>query len=173
MKTPPLFFIGNLPSTPLGEIWVALSPNGLAALEFPGSREKFGAALKKRFGAQVEFSAPKTAAALEQIEAYLTGARREFSLPIDWPLLPPFQQAALRETLKIPYGQTRTYGELAAALGKPRAARAVGRAEAANPLPLLIPCHRVLGADGSLRGYGAGEGLKTKTWLLNLERTHA
>ncbi len=174
MKKSPFFLsLGTISLDPLGEIWVAASPNGLVALEFPTTREKFSAGLIARFGAQLEFAPQNFAAALEQLREYLAAARREFSLPIDWGRMGVFQQAALRETLKIPYGQTRSYGELAATLGKPRAARAVGRAEATNPLPLIIPCHRVLGADGGLHGYGAGEGLPTKTWLLNLERTHA
>jgi len=164
--------IGCTGATALGEIWVAASSAGVIALEFPSSREKFTAALEKRFGAPVEFAPEKVSVALEQIRQYLAGIRCEFSLPIDWSGMRPFQQEALRETLKIPCGQTRTYGDLAAALGKPRAARAVGRAEATNPLPLVIPCHRVLGSDGKLHGYGAGEGLPTKTWLLNLERAN-
>ncbi|GAB4481763.1 MAG: methylated-DNA--[protein]-cysteine S-methyltransferase [Anaerolineales bacterium] len=174
MKTSPSSLsIGNRSFKALGEIWVAASPSGLLALEFPSTREKFSAALEKRFGAQA-FSAADSSvlAALAQIGEYLAGTRREFSLPIDWARMTPFQQAALRETLKIPYGKTSSYAALAAALGKPRAARAVGRAEATNPLPLLIPCHRVLGADGKLHGYGAGEGLPTKTWLLNFEQSH-
>ena len=72
----------------------------------------------------------------------------------------------------IPYGNTLTYGELAVRLGKPRAARAVGRAEATNPIPLVLPCHRVVGWDGGLRGYGTGAGVQTKAWLLALESSH-
>jgi methylated-DNA-[protein]-cysteine S-methyltransferase len=81
----------------------------------------------------------------------------------------PFQQAVLMTVDEIPFGETRSYGEIAAELNKPGAARAVGRANATNPIPLVIPCHRVIGADGSLRGYGAGEGLRTKKWLLEFE----
>ncbi len=88
---------------------------------------------------------------------------------IDWSVLTPFQQKVLQATLAIPYGQTRTYAEIAQQVGKPRAARAVGRAEATNPMPVVIPCHRVIGSDGKLHGYGAGEGLPTKAWLLELE----
>jgi methylated-DNA-[protein]-cysteine S-methyltransferase len=82
----------------------------------------------------------------------------------------PFQVQALQLTLNIPYGQTSTYKEIALRLGKPLSARAVGRAEATNPIPLVIPCHRVLGSDGGLHGYGGPGGIKLKAWLLALER---
>jgi methylated-DNA-[protein]-cysteine S-methyltransferase len=81
-----------------------------------------------------------------------------------------FQAAVLKIVCAIPYGETRSYGQVALEIGRPGAGRAVGRANATNPIPLLIPCHRVIAADGSLRGYGGGEGLKTKAWLLALER---
>jgi methylated-DNA-[protein]-cysteine S-methyltransferase len=82
----------------------------------------------------------------------------------------PFQAKALQTVYAIPYGETRSYGDIAAAIGQPRAARAVGRANATNPMPLVIPCHRVIASDGSLHGYGGPGGLRTKAWLLDLER---
>ena len=118
---------------------------------------------------QVVYDPAKVQPALAQIGEYLGGRRRSFDLPIDWSVMTPFQQQVLRETVAVQYGQTTTYGELAGRIGRPRAARAVGRAQATNPMPLVIPCHRVLGSDGGLHGYGAGEGLKTKEWLLRLE----
>ena len=105
-----------------------------------------------------------------QIQEYLSGERTTFDLEIDWTLITPFQRQVLELQLAIPYGETRTYGQLASQLGKPRAFRAVGRAGATNPVPLIIPCHRVVGSDGSLRGYGAPGGIQTKAWLLALER---
>ena len=105
-----------------------------------------------------------------QIQEYLSGERTTFDLEIDWTLITPFQRQVLELQLAIPYGETRTYAQLAAQLGKPRAFRAVGRAGAMNPVPLIIPCHRVVGSDGSLRGYGAPGGIQTKAWLLALER---
>jgi methylated-DNA-[protein]-cysteine S-methyltransferase len=88
---------------------------------------------------------------------------------VDWSLLRPFQQSVLRATYAIPFGETRTYKEIAEQVGHPNAARAVGRAEATNPMPLVLPCHRVIGMDGKLHGYGMAEGLITKAWLLKLE----
>jgi len=104
--------------------------------------------------------------AARQIKEYLTKKRKVFQLDIDWSLLRPFQQKVLKITCSIPYGETRTYSEIAHRLGNHRAARAVGRAQATNPMPLVIPCHRVIGVDGKLHGYGAGKGLATKEWLL-------
>lgn len=97
---------------------------------------------------------------------YFAGELQSFSLPLQ-PHGTPFQQAVWHQLLQIPYGQTRTYGELAKALGKPGAARAVGMANHRNPISILIPCHRVIGADGSLTGYGGG--LDMKRFLLQLE----
>jgi O-6-methylguanine DNA methyltransferase len=100
---------------------------------------------------------------------YLAGQQRTFTFAIDWTVLRPFQQSVLQATYEIPYGETRTYKEIAERIGRPRAARAVGRAEATNPMPLVLPCHRVIGRDGKLHGYGLAEGVKTKEWLLKME----
>lgn len=173
-RTPPSpcdspLYIGQLQNTPLGDLWIAVSETGLAAVEWAASEAEFGASLLKRFKRPVTSDPLKVAPAAEQIREYLAGKRREFNLPIDWTLLRPFQREVLQVTLSIPYGETRAYGDIAAQIGRPRAARAVGRAEATNPMPLVIPCHRVVGRDGKLHGYGGGEGLPTKTWLLKLE----
>ena len=110
------------------------------------------------------------ASATRQIKEYLAGHRRTFDLKIDWSALgSDFQRVALRAVFAIPYGKTRTYAEVAAKIGHTGAFRAVGRANATNPMPLVIPCHRVIGTDGKLHGYGGKGGLKTKKWLLKLE----
>ena len=162
-------YVGKSTDTPLGPIWVAISELGLVAVELSEEPEQLTSQLIKIGCKQVESDQNKTAAALQQISEYLLGERKEFEIAIDWPVLTPYLERALRATYEIPYGQVRTYGEIASQLGNPRGARAVGRAEATNPMPLVIPCHRVIGADGGLHGYGAGEGLATKAWLLELE----
>lgn len=102
-----------------------------------------------------------------QLEEYFEGARRKFDLPLV-PEGTPFQQRVWRALLDIPYGETISYGELASRIGQPSASRAVGLANGSNPLPIVIPCHRVIGANGKLTGYGGG--LPIKERLLALER---
>ncbi len=162
-------YTGELKGTLLGDLWLAASDAGLAAIEWGKSQAEFEAYLSRRFKRPVEYAPRWTAQAAAELREYLAGKRRHFTLDIDWTLLRPFQQMVLRATCEIPYGETRTYKEIAEQIGKPQAARAVGRAEATNPIPLVIPCHRVIGTDGKLRGYGLGEGVKTKEWLLRLE----
>jgi methylated-DNA-[protein]-cysteine S-methyltransferase len=164
-------YTSELKGTTLGNLWLAVSDLGLIAVEWSQSQAEFEAYLAKRFKRPVKHDPNKVKDAAKELIEYLTGKRRQFTIPIDWSLMRPFQQAALQATFAIPYGETRTYGELAAHIGRPRAARAVGRAEATNPMPLVIPCHRVIGTDGKLHGYGGGEGLPTKEWLLRLEGT--
>lgn len=166
-------YIGEMPVTPLGNLWVAVSEHGLVAVDFQTDQQTFIQHVLKLLGSvnvRVTTHAEKTAPALGQIAEYLNSERQYFDLPIDWSVLTPFQSQALHLTYAIPYGATTTYGEIAARLGNPRAARAVGHAQATNPMPLVIPCHRVLGADGKLHGYGTAYGLETKAWLLKLER---
>jgi methylated-DNA-[protein]-cysteine S-methyltransferase len=163
-------FIDHSDPTPLGTIWAAVSEKGLIAVEVGGSRQDFYLELARLGFSDLEEDFPAAAAAVEQVCEYLAGDRTQFDLPIDWDVLRPFQRQVLQATFAIPYGETTTYGGLAQQVGRPRAARAVGRAQATNPMPLVIPCHRVLGSDGKLHGYGAHEGLKTKSWLLELEK---
>jgi O-6-methylguanine DNA methyltransferase len=153
----------------IGPIWVAVSACGLVAVELGEDQGTILRTLQRLGFDQISPDAERTAGALDQITEYLEGNRVSFDMPIDWSVLTPFQSQILQATFDIPYGEVRTYGELAQGLGKPGAARAVGRAEATNPMPLVIPCHRVIGADGKLHGYGTGNGLETKTWLLRLE----
>ena len=105
----------------------------------------------------------------KELREYLNGRRTAFTIPIDWTLFTSFQREALQAVFRIPYGETRTYIEIAREINRPNAYRAVGAANAMNPMPLVIPCHRVIGADGKLHGYGGGDGLPTKEWLLRLE----
>jgi methylated-DNA-[protein]-cysteine S-methyltransferase len=100
---------------------------------------------------------------------YLAGRRQAFDLPVDLSAVTSFQREVLLAACQIPRGQVRTYAEVARQIGRPKAARAVGQALASNPVPIVVPCHRVLAADGSLRGYTGGGGLRTKRRLLTLE----
>jgi methylated-DNA-[protein]-cysteine S-methyltransferase len=110
------------------------------------------------------------ASAVAQLTEYFAGRRKGFDLPLA-PEGTEFQRAVWKALSRIPYGETLSYGELARSIGKPNASRAVGLANGANPLPVVVPCHRVIGADGSLTGFGGGLDIKRK--LLALERTHA
>jgi methylated-DNA-[protein]-cysteine S-methyltransferase len=106
--------------------------------------------------------------AAKQIDLYLKGSLPKFSLPLKVSGT-PFQLAVWKAIAKVPFGKTVSYGEIAKAIGKPQASRAVGAAVGANPTPLLVGCHRVLGANGSLTGYSGGQGIKTKKLLLDHE----
>jgi methylated-DNA-[protein]-cysteine S-methyltransferase len=103
---------------------------------------------------------------------YLNGNRNQLDIPVDWSIFQPFQKAVLELTCNIPFGTINTYGQISALLGNVHNSRAVGTALGRNPIPIIIPCHRVVGADGSLRGYSAPGGIKTKAWLLALEGHH-
>jgi methylated-DNA-[protein]-cysteine S-methyltransferase len=107
------------------------------------------------------------AEAIRQLEAYFRGELKEFDLPVRMEGT-EFQLSVWKELRKIPYGETRTYGELAKTIGNPKAMRAVGLANGQNPIPIIVPCHRVIGSDGSLTGFGGG--IENKKKLLELER---
>jgi methylated-DNA-[protein]-cysteine S-methyltransferase len=108
----------------------------------------------------------RTAELRRQLAEYFAGGRRDFDLRLA-PEGTPFERSVWDELRKIPFGETRSYGEIAQALGRPGAARAVGRANGANPIPIVVPCHRVIGSDGSLTGFGGG--LEAKSRLLEIE----
>ncbi len=163
--------IGSIKSTPLGEVWAALSDQGLIAVEYAVTRREFEATLRKITREDLEYAPEHTQLVTQQIKSYLEGKRRRFDLKIDWSkLASDFQRLALKAVFAIPYGEVRTYSQIAAQIGYPPAPRAVGRANATNPIPLVIPCHRVIGSDGKLHGYGGAGGIKTKAWLLKLEK---
>jgi O-6-methylguanine DNA methyltransferase len=163
-------FIGLLPSSPIGPLWVACTDRGLLMVEWSMSQVEFTHRIEKRTNALVSYDEAKTHPSLIQLSEYLSGTRHQFDLPLDLSSRTPFQLQVLNLTSAIPYGHTSTYKEIAQHTGNIQAARAVGRVEATNPIPLVIPCHRVLGSDGSLHGYGGPGGIKMKAWLLNLEQ---
>ena len=155
-------YIGELNSTPVGDLRLAASDRGLVAVEWARPQPDFDSYLLH--------SDPETVAPyVKELQEYFAGVRRAFSFPIDWSIFRPFQREALQRVFQIPYGETRTYMDIAMEIDRPRAYRAVGRANATNPMPIVIPCHRLIGTDGKLHGYGGGDGLKTKEWLLRME----
>jgi len=156
--------------SPLGWIGLVANETGLEAVVSHPSEEE----VRGRIAANYPEASPGENAVLAsarlQLQEYFRGERRDFDLPFELAGLPPFSAAVLRRLSRVPYGTTVTYGELADASGSPRAARAVGRAMAINPLPVLIPCHRVVGTGGKMTGYSGGEGIATKEWLLAFEK---
>lgn len=159
-QTKPIPFYTTITS-PLGEILLARNDHGLTHLNFQEGTHPLlvDPAWRQERDAFREATA--------QLDAYFAGELREFSLPLA-PQGTPFQLAVWQALQTIPYGRTLTYSQLAQQIGKPKAVRAVGAANGRNPIPLIIPCHRVIGADGSLTGYGGG--LPIKEALLNLEK---
>lgn len=151
-------------ASPVGELLLAGDEDALHVIGFPAGR---GAAPPEEDWE--ENPAPFTEAA-RQLGDYFAGKRHSFDLPLA-PTGTPFQRDVLAALQQIPYGETRSYGELAKAVGRPKASRAVGAANGRNPLPIVIPCHRAIGSDGSLTGFGGG--LETKRFLLDLERRNA
>lgn len=168
MPAPQPIYTGELNGTPLGDMRLAASDFGLVAVEWADSQLHFDSFLQ-RLHRPIEPNPKKIAPYVRELGEYLRGQRNAFTIPVDWSLFRPFQREALQAVFRIPYGETSTYRDIAIEIGRPYAPRAVGRANATNPMPLVIPCHRVIGRDGKLHGYGGGEGLKTKEWLLRLE----
>jgi len=151
----------TLVSTPLGPLVLEASERGLTHIDLAPSGD----------GAPASEPAPGSilAEAARQLEQYFAGSRRAFDLPFEIEGS-EFELCVLEELARVPYGTTVSYGELAALAGYPGAARAVGSVMRNNQLMIVLPCHRVIGADGSLRGYGGlGCGLDNKRWLLELE----
>lgn len=164
-----VIWIGKLRESPLGEIWAAAAGNGLIALDLWEDEERFRGLVRKLKRGEFVYAPERLEDIVGQVAEYLQGSRQNFDITIDWSVMSPFQREVLQEVCNIPFGKTRTYGDIAARLGNPGAMRAVGRANATNPIPIVIPCHRVLGADGRLHGYSAPGGLETKAWLLRRE----
>jgi O-6-methylguanine DNA methyltransferase len=154
----------HIESSPAGTLLLAASERGLALLEFdhgvfPPRNGHFADAIWKESSAKMRPCA-------RELEQYFAGRRREFSFSLDLRGT-EFQRRCWQALLDIPYGETRTYAQIAHAVGQPRAFRAVGMANHDNPVAIVVPCHRVIASDGTLGGYGGG--LRTKRWLLQLE----
>jgi methylated-DNA-[protein]-cysteine S-methyltransferase len=163
-------YYGRIDRSPVGGLWLAVSERGLVAVDFDRPESEFRQGLERRLRRHALRADDPTARARRQLVDYLKGRRRRFSLPVDLSHLTAFQRSVLQAAQAVPRGQVSTYGQIARRIGKPRAARAVGQALGSNPVPIVVPCHRVLGSDGSLHGYSGGRGIETKAWLLRLEQ---
>lgn len=154
--------------TVIGRLHLAATPHGLVRLSFAHEdAQTFVDGLAAELGPRVLEDADLLQPAARQVEEYLAGRRRSFDLPLDLRLAHGFRRTVVEHLRTIPYGGTETYAEVAAAVGHPRAVRAAGTACARNPLPLVVPCHRVLRSDGSVGQYAGGSELKRR--LLALE----
>lgn len=147
--------------SPIGTLTLAADDSGLRVVEFPENRY-----LAKRDASWSAADHPILDLARVQLGEYFAGQRQTFELPLA-PRGTPFQLAVWQALAEIPHGRTWSYGQLASHLGRPQAMRAVGAANGRNPLPIVLPCHRVIGASGALTGFGGG--LPTKQFLLELE----
>ncbi len=158
-------------NSPIGRFRIASTEAGLAYVELPHSSGRGMRDWMERYVPEcrcVDEIGPNRAA-IEQILEYLASERTHFDVPLDLRGT-PFQRAVWDALLEIPYGESRSYAEVARAVGRPKAQRAVGSANNANPVSLIVPCHRVISADGSLGGYGGGQALKARLLAMELSR---
>ncbi|HSG40106.1 MAG TPA: methylated-DNA--[protein]-cysteine S-methyltransferase [Thermoanaerobaculia bacterium] len=159
----------DMMDSPCGPLLLVVNDDGaVVRIEFGNGRESQKKTVQRMQAAGIEVieDAGRTAGLRRQLEEYFAGERQEFDLQLA-PQGTPFELSVWEELKRIPFGETRSYGEIAQAIGRPGSARAVGRANGANPLPIVVPCHRVIGADGSLTGFGGG--LDAKERLLEIE----
>ena len=154
--------------SPVGPLLLATTSRGLVRLGLPSQdSDELLEDLAERVSPRVLEAAAPLDEARRELDLYFSGRLREFELPLDWRLTRDFRRRALRAVSRIPYGETRSYTQIAAGAGNERAVRAAGTACGANPLPIVVPCHRVLRSGGGLGGYGGG--LPMKEALLRLE----
>ncbi|MFC8871659.1 methylated-DNA--[protein]-cysteine S-methyltransferase [Streptomyces sp. NPDC057148] len=165
--------VWTVADTGIGPLLLAATRDGLVNVVFHATGAVRGKALERlaaRLGTEpVEApGSPLLTEAIRQVDAYFAGRRRDFDLPLDWSLISGFNREVLRALASgVPYGSVVGYGDLAGRVGQPGAAQAVGTAMGANPLPVVVPCHRVVGSDGGIGGFGGG--VDTKRQLLALE----
>jgi methylated-DNA-[protein]-cysteine S-methyltransferase len=154
--------------SPFGPLLLATTPRGLVRVAFP---EEDADSVLERLARRISPRIVETPAPLDpvrrELEEYFAGTRRSFELALDWTLVSPFGRRVLGATAEIPYGGVLSYAEVATEAGSPRGSRAAGNALGSNPMPIVVPCHRVLRTGGALGGYGGG--LDRKRWLLELE----
>ena len=157
----------DIADTPVGPLLVAVTGEGLCRISFDPEPEREAEELARSFGTRVLRAARPIDPVKRELDEYFEGRRREFDLPVDLRGRSEFSRVVLEQLARVPYGEVTTYGSLATRTGRPRAARAVGTIMNRNPIPIVLPCHRVVGSTGSLVGYGGG--LERKRLLLDLE----
>jgi len=158
--------------SPLGPLWIAVGPRGLAVISYgaePNATD-FGRLLRT-YGPGIVPDPRRTSPVARELDQYFAGRRRSFDLDVDLAGMTPFQRRVLRATARVPYGELVTYKTVARQAGNEAASRAAGAAVGANPIPIVVPCHRVVASDGSLGGYAGG--LDAKRRLLAIERGEA
>ena len=158
-----------LPSKLLGKIFVTSTEKGVCGLDFHTSEDKFLKGLRKHVSGEIVRNPRMNRRALSQLKKYVEGRLKKFDCRLDLQGT-PFQRKVWKALLRIPYGRTRSYQDIARAIGHPKAFRAVGNANGSNPVSIIVPCHRVIESNGGLGGYGHGLAMKKR--LLDFERTH-
>jgi methylated-DNA-[protein]-cysteine S-methyltransferase len=157
----------DLADSPVGPLLVATSERGVCRISYDPDPERELEELARAFGVRVLRSPRGVDRVRRELDEYFAGSRQAFDLRVDLTRLASFQRQVLEELVRVPYGGVDTYGGLARRIGRPRAARAVGGALNRNPIPIVVPCHRIVGASGNLVGYAGG--LERKRALLGLE----
>jgi len=153
--------------SPVGALTVAATPRGLVRIAYSGFDDEVLGELARKLSPRVLEAPGRVDEIRRELDEYFEGRRTDFELPLDWALTRGFGRAVLRETARIGFGHTSTYADLAGRAGSPRAVRAAGNALGSNPMPVVVPCHRVLRTGGGLGGYTGG--LERKEFLLRLE----
>ena len=154
-------------AAPIGRVLVAVGHAGLVRVRFRQSEAAFVAELERELGVRAVRSPAETADVVRQLRAYFAGRRRRFDVPVDLSHVTPFVRRVLTATMKVPAGNLVSYGDIARRIGQPKGSRAVGQALGRNPIPNVIPCHRVIAAGGHIGGYTGGLAIKRR--LLRLE----
>jgi methylated-DNA-[protein]-cysteine S-methyltransferase len=154
--------------SPIGTLLLMATPKGLVRIAFESeNRDDVFGEVSERLSPRILESPRRLDPVRRELERYFDGKLQDFDVPIDWALSGAFTRKVLRRTARIPYGSVASYRDVAVGVGAPRGARAVGNALGANPIPVVVPCHRVVRTGGAIGGYGGG--LSRKRWLLTLE----
>lgn len=160
-------------SSPLGAVWLAATPRGLARLSFGVDEAEFSFEVERAYGVSPEWDPDGLKPITRQLDEYFSADRTVFDMPVDLSRVSNFQCAVLETVRQVPYGEVQSYGDIAFAVGKPRAARAVGGVMATNPISIVIPCHRIVRSDGTHGQYAwrrlGASGAPIKELLLSLE----